>query len=642
MTRDQEEFLQVLNRHQVEYVVIGGKAIQSYGSTRKADDIDVWINPSADNANKMVLSMKEFLGANMHLRDFTDDKIVYFGRNPYRIDLHKDVPGLGQFPDHYPNRVPARTKDGTDYTVISPRDLVASKKAIGRPKDLQDIAYIEERVLGVVRQPEKTKANQQAYEPRKVDFEEFKQRINLVDYAMDQGYVKDRQRSGGNSVTLYKDDARGRDKIVVYANQRGGVDIYFNPNDGADKGTVVQFQHRRGSGEWKDTIETLQRYIGQVPEQQRPVRPASLPADQTNGARPMPTREQAVVRSFDLKPLTDDTYLRGRGLSPATVNAPEFENTVFNRTYFDRSRGKQYTNTVFPIKNEQGTVAIIVRNDGLKMVEGPRGDGVWISNPKVVEPGGRADRLIITENPIDAMAFHQLKPPVEGEKSRTDVRIYIGTAGNLSSGAPDTVQKLIDRYQPKQIVLANDNDNGGFRNNINLVGRLRYPGVEESNNIQAQLAVPTPSQLRLTVSVSYPNQATGKQQVQQLTERFSSVLNKNDPDDDPTARISVKGWQGNRTEFEVSMPNTRQNLIRVQNELVAAKGLSEVIAIKLPVHKDFTEDLQRNEKLTLPALPGDVKQQLGQPQSADGPKMTPKFDMPVLTNGNNTPAGMKR
>ena len=632
MTRDQEEFLQVLNRHQVEYVVIGGKAVQSYGSTRKADDIDVWINPSADNANKMVSSVKEFLGANMHPRDFTDDKIVYFGRNPYRIDLHKDVPGLGQFSDHYPNRVPARTKDGTDYTVVSPHDLVASKKAAGRPKDLQDIAYIEERVIGIARQPERTKVNQPAYEPRKVDFEEFKQRINLVEYAMDQGYVKDRQRSGGNTVALYKDEARGRDKIVVYTNQRGGVDIYFNPNDGADKGTVVQFQHRRGTGEWKDTIETLQRYIGQVPEQQRPVRPSPSPADQ-----PAPTREQAVVRSFDLKPLTDDTYLRGRGLSPATVNAPEFENTAFNRTYFDRSRGKQYTNTVFPIKNEQGTVAIIVRNDGLKMVEGPRGDGIWISNPKVIEPGGRADRMVIAENPIDAMAFHQLKPPVEGEK-----RLYLGTAGNLSSGAPDTVQKLIDRYQPKQIVMANDNDNGGFRNNINLVGRLRYPGVEESNNIQAQLAVPTPSQLRLTVSVSYPDQATGKQQVQQLTERFSTALNKNAPDDEPEARISVKGCQGNRTELEVSMTNTRQNLMRTQNELVAAKGLNEVIAIKLPVHKDFTEDLQRNEKLTLPALPGEAKQQVARNQPAESPKMMPKFDMPVLSNGHNAPTGMKR
>lgn len=637
MTRDQEEFLQVLNRHQVEYVVIGGKAVQSYGSTRKADDIDVWINPSADNANKMVSSVKEFLGANMHPRDFTDDKIVYFGRNPYRIDLHKDVPGLGQFPDHYPNRVPARTKDGTDYTVVSPHDLVASKKAAGRPKDLQDIAYIEERVLGVVRQPERSKTNQPAYEPRKVDFEEFKQRINLVEYAMDQGYVKDRQRSGGNSVALYKDEARGRDKIVVYTNQRGGVDIYFNPNDGADKGTVVQFQHRRGTGDWKDTIETLQRYIGQVPEQQRPARGSGQPSTPPPADQPVPTREQAVVRSFDLKPLTDDTYLRGRGLSPATVNALEFENTAFNRTYFDRSRGKQYTNTVFPIKNEQGTVAIIVRNDGLKMVEGPRGDGIWISNPKVIEPGGRADRMVIAENPIDAMSFHQLKPPVEGEK-----RLYLGTAGNLSSGAPDTVQKLIDRYQPKQIVLANDNDNGGFRNNINLVGRLRYPGVEESNNIQAQLAVPTPSQLRLTVSVSYPDQTTGKQQVQQLTERFSTALNKNAPDDEPEARISVKGWQGNRTEFEVSMPNTRQNLIRTQNELVAAKGLSEVVAIKLPVHKDFTEDLQRNEKLTLPALPGEAKQQQTQSQPADGPKMMPKFDLPNTSSSEPALTGMKR
>ncbi len=648
MTRDQEEFLQVLNKHSVEYVVIGGKAVQSYGSTRKADDVDVWINPTADNATKMVSSVKEFLGASMHSRDFTDDKIVYFGRNPYRIDIHKDVPGLGQFSDHYPNRVPARTKDGTDFAVVSPHDLVASKRAASRPKDLQDIAYIEERVLGITRRPDLVKkAEQSAYEPRKVDFEDFKQRIKLVDYAMDQGYIKDRQRSGGTSVTLYKDDARGRDKIVVYPNQRTGVDIYFNPNDGADKGTVVQFQHRRGSGDWKDTIETLQRYLGEVPgsmtRQQRPTRsdvpsgngqPPTPPADQ-----PVPTREQAVVRSFDLKPLTDTSYLTGRGLSAETISATEFESTTFNRTYLDRNRGKQYTNTIFPIKNEQGTVAIIVRNEGLKMVEGPRGDGVWISNPKVIESGSRADRLVITENPIDAMSFHQLKPPVEGEK-----RLYIGTAGNLSSGAPDTVQKLIDRYQPKQIVLANDNDNGGFRNNINLVGRMRYPGVEDSNNIQAQLAVPTPSQLRLTVSVSHSDQAAGKQKVQELTERFSTALNKNAPADEPEARISVRGWQGNRTEFEVSMPNTRQNLIRTQTELVAAKGLKEVVALKLPVQKDFTEDLQRGEKLTLPALASEAKQQV--PQTVEGPKMIPKFDLPNFSTSQSTTAettrGMKR
>lgn len=638
MTRDQEEFLQVLNRHKVEYVVIGGKAIQSYGSTRQADDIDVWINPSADNANKMVSSVKEFLGAKMHPRDFTDDKIVYFGRNPYRIDIHKDVTGLGQFPDHYANRVPARTKDGTDYSIVSAQDLVASKKAAGRPKDLQDVAYIEERVLGIVRQPKQQTANSSAYEPRKVDFEEFKQRIKLVDYAVDQGYVKDVKRSGGNSVTLYKDDAGGRDKIVVYPNQKSGVDIYFNPNDGADKGTVVQFQHRRGSGDWKDTIETLQRYIGDVPAPtQRHQQPPAVANPQPGRGQqptppadaPAPTREQAVVRSFDLKPLTDTTYLTGRGLSNETIGSVEFESTVFNRTYFDRNRGKQYTNTVFPIKNEGGTVAIIVRNEGLKMVEGTRGDGVWISNPKVIEPGGRADRLVIAENPIDAMAFHQLKPPVEGEK-----RLYLGTAGNLSSGAPDTVQKLIDRYQPKQIVLANDNDNGGFKNNINLIGRLRYPGVAESSNVQAQLATPTPSQLRLTVSVSYPDQATGKQQVQELTERFSKALNKNAPDDEPEARIAVKGWQGNRTEFEISMPNTRQNLIRTQNELTEAKGLKEIVAIKLPVHKDFTEDMQRNEKLTLP----NTRQQMPMPV-AEAPKMTPKLDLPDFSNGTT---GMKR
>ncbi|MPR31826.1 nucleotidyltransferase [Salmonirosea aquatica] len=626
MTRDQEAFLEVLNRHQVEYAIIGGKAVQSYGSSRKSDDLDVWINPTAENANKMVASVKDFIGAKLHPSDFTDNNIVFFGRDPYRIDIHKDVTGLGQFPDHYHDRVPVRTNEGTEFSVLSPKDLVASKKAARRAKDLRDVEYLEERVLGIRRQADR-KINETQQRPlQKVDFEQFKQQIDLVEYAKDQGYIKDLQRSGGNSVSLYKADSGGKDRIVVYPRQGAEADIYFNPNDGADKGTVVQFQHRRGTGEWKDTIQSLQNYLGQMDNRvgrtiAQPVSPAPN--------HPAPTREQAVVRSFDLKPLSETNYLKSRGLSDETIKAPEFENAVFNRTYLDRNRGKQFVNTVFPIKNEQGTVAIIVRNDNIKIVDGPRGDGLWISNPKVIEPGGRADRMVIAESPIDAMSFHQLKPPAEGEK-----RIYLGTAGNLSSGAPDTVQKLVDKYQPRQIVMANDNDNAGIRNSINLVGRLRYSGVQESNNVQAHLNLPSPSQARLTVSVSHPDQATGKRRVQELTERFSTALNKNSPKDEPEARISVKSWQDNRTEFEVSMPNTRQNLIRTQNELVAAKGLQEVVSLKLPHNKDFTEDLQKGEKLNLTPLPSPMKQQAAPMLTPDVPKMAPKFDLP--------PAGMKR
>lgn len=264
MTRDQEEFIGVLNRHQVEYAIIGGKAVQSYGSTRKADDLDIWINPTAENANKMVASVKEFIGAKLHPSDFTDDNVIYFGRNPYRIDVHKDVAGLGRFPDHYPDRVPVRTNDGTEFSVLSPKDLVTSKKVAGRPKDLRDVEFLEERVLGISRQQDQ-KVNETQQRPlRKVDFDLFKQQIDLVEYAKDQGYIKDLQRSGGNSVSLYKADSGGKDRIVVYPQRGGGGDIYFNPNDGADKGTVVQFQHRRGTGEWKDTIQTLQKYLGQV------------------------------------------------------------------------------------------------------------------------------------------------------------------------------------------------------------------------------------------------------------------------------------------------------------------------------------------------------------------------------------------
>src|SRR5690606_37475629 len=123
---------------------------------------------------------------------------------------------------------------------------------------------------------------------------------------------------------------------------------------------------------WRDTIETLQRYLGEHPVREiRPSSGAGSPAQ-------APSREKAVARIFDLQPMTDTSYLEERGISGETLAAPEFQGAIFNQTYVSRKTSQTFVNTVFPLRNEQGTVPVILRNRGLNIMDGTKGDAVWL------------------------------------------------------------------------------------------------------------------------------------------------------------------------------------------------------------------------------------------------------------------------
>ena len=55
---DFKEFLQLLNEHQVEYLLIGGYAVGYYGYPRTTGDMDVWIAVHEQNAQRIVAALK--------------------------------------------------------------------------------------------------------------------------------------------------------------------------------------------------------------------------------------------------------------------------------------------------------------------------------------------------------------------------------------------------------------------------------------------------------------------------------------------------------------------------------------------------------------------------------------------------------
>ncbi|HVM91497.1 MAG TPA: nucleotidyltransferase [Terriglobales bacterium] len=138
-----KELLQLLNEFQVEYLIVGGFAVMKYGEPRYTKDLDVWVENSAQNSQKVVEALKRF-GAPLDKdsvtpETFAEKQVVYqIGVAPVRIDILTEITGV-EFHEAWKNKVPS-TFFGVPVHFISLDDLVANKRALGRSSDLMDFS----------------------------------------------------------------------------------------------------------------------------------------------------------------------------------------------------------------------------------------------------------------------------------------------------------------------------------------------------------------------------------------------------------------------------------------------------------------------------------------------------------------------
>jgi hypothetical protein len=137
---DFKEFLQLLNSHQVEYLLIGGYAVGYHGYPRATADMDIWIAIRPENAEKVVKVLREFgfgvegLTPDLFLKE---EQIIRMGVPPVRIEILTTISGVS-FEECYTERK-VDTLDGVEVNLISLAHLKENKKASGRHKDLDDL-----------------------------------------------------------------------------------------------------------------------------------------------------------------------------------------------------------------------------------------------------------------------------------------------------------------------------------------------------------------------------------------------------------------------------------------------------------------------------------------------------------------------
>ncbi len=137
---DFKEFLKLLNENEVEYLLIGGYAVNYYGYVRPTGDMDIWISSSRANAEKVVAALRDFgfvsseLNADLFLKE---KSVVRMGVPPMRLEVINYIDGV-EFAECFAARKVIEI-DKINVNLIGLIHLKINKRASGRFKDLNDL-----------------------------------------------------------------------------------------------------------------------------------------------------------------------------------------------------------------------------------------------------------------------------------------------------------------------------------------------------------------------------------------------------------------------------------------------------------------------------------------------------------------------
>jgi hypothetical protein len=142
---DFRELLALFNAHHVEYLIVGGYALAFHGAPRFTGDLDIFVNPEATNAPRILTALEAFGFASVGLTpsDFErPDQVVQLGVPPVRIDLITSITGVS-WDEAWASKVTGCYGDIPVF-YIGRAQFVANKRATGRTKDVADLEVLGE------------------------------------------------------------------------------------------------------------------------------------------------------------------------------------------------------------------------------------------------------------------------------------------------------------------------------------------------------------------------------------------------------------------------------------------------------------------------------------------------------------------
>lgn len=146
MNRDFVEMLSALSEAGVEFLIVGAHALAAHGIPRATGDLDIWVRPSPENADRVLAALSTFGSPLFELTrdDLTSPETVFqIGLPPARIDFLTTISGVA-FEEAWQRRIHVKIGD-LNVPVIGREDFIANKRAVGRTRDLADVEMLDDR-----------------------------------------------------------------------------------------------------------------------------------------------------------------------------------------------------------------------------------------------------------------------------------------------------------------------------------------------------------------------------------------------------------------------------------------------------------------------------------------------------------------
>lgn len=149
-SKDIQEFLKLLAKFRVRYVIVGGEAVIYHGYARLTGDVDFFYEASPENSRSLYDALREFWAGDIpgvkSFEEFLEiGAIIQFGASPNRIDLINSIAGV-DFQEAWDNKVEEKLSiKGRNVPVylIGLEELIKNKESLGRFKDLDDLRYLK-------------------------------------------------------------------------------------------------------------------------------------------------------------------------------------------------------------------------------------------------------------------------------------------------------------------------------------------------------------------------------------------------------------------------------------------------------------------------------------------------------------------
>ena len=144
LLEDFRDLLAEFAAQRVRYLLVGGHAVGAHSRPRSTKDLDLLIADDPENLARVERALAIFGVADSvleTLRSAASDEIVWFGVPPSRVDLLRRIAAI-DFDAAYARRIEVEW-EGVRISIISRDDLIANKRASGRPQDRRDVKELE-------------------------------------------------------------------------------------------------------------------------------------------------------------------------------------------------------------------------------------------------------------------------------------------------------------------------------------------------------------------------------------------------------------------------------------------------------------------------------------------------------------------